>query len=80
MAQQKQQEKREREVIPGSGRINILHILLHYLMPQSMHVEKGFYSNYKCMNLLITSLCSKLLKLYFTVEEELVTPFTQKDN
>lgn len=77
MAQQKQQEKREREVIPGSGRINILHILLRYLMYQSMHVEKGFYSNYKCMNLLITfCLCSKLLKLYFTVEEDLVTPFT----
>lgn len=42
VAQQKQQEKREREVIPCSGRINMFHILLHYQMHQSMHVEEVF--------------------------------------
>lgn len=80
VAQQKQQEKREREVIPGSGRINVLHILSHYLMHESMHVEGGFYSNCECINVSVTSLSSKLLKLFFIVKEELATLFTWEDN
>lgn len=61
-------------MIPGIGRINVLHILSRYLMHESMHVEGGLYSN--CINVLVTSLSSKLLKLFFIVKEELATLFT----
>lgn len=52
----------------------MLHILSRYLMHESMHVEGGLYSN--CINVLVTSLSPKLLKLFFIVKEELATLFT----